>query len=124
MARERVPGEARVALVPEVVGKLKAAGYAIAVEPDAGRLAMVPDEAYAAVNSFTSEVCGQTVSVWGEARFVDRRLVRGTHRGRTTRTPSRSLISSRASPSETRGSSKKKTRRSRAQRLSRCWGRW
>ena len=48
MARERVPGEARVALVPEVVGKLKAAGYAIAVEPDAGRLAMVPDEAYAA----------------------------------------------------------------------------
>ena len=43
-----MPGEARVALVPEVVGKLKAAGYEIAVEPDAGRLALVPDEAYAA----------------------------------------------------------------------------
>ncbi len=55
MARERVPGEARVALVPEVVGKLKAAGYEIAVEPDAGRLAMVPDEAYATVGVAVTE---------------------------------------------------------------------
>jgi len=43
-----LPGEARVALVPEVVNKLKAAGYEIAAEPEAGRLAMVTDEAYAA----------------------------------------------------------------------------
>jgi len=36
------------------------------------------DEAYNAVSHFTSEVCGLTISVWGESRLVDRRLVRGT----------------------------------------------
>ena len=55
MARERLPGEARVALVPEVVGKLKTAGYEIAVEPDAGRLALVTDEAYAAAGVAVTE---------------------------------------------------------------------
>lgn len=36
------------------------------------------DEAYAAVSSFTTEVFDLAVTVWGEARLVDRRIVRGT----------------------------------------------
>jgi NAD(P) transhydrogenase subunit alpha len=55
VARERTPGEARVALVPELAGKLTAAGYQITVEPDAGRLAMIPDEAYAAAGVEVNE---------------------------------------------------------------------
>ncbi|HWJ51991.1 MAG TPA: NAD(P) transhydrogenase subunit alpha [Propionibacteriaceae bacterium] len=51
VARESEPGEARVALVPEVLGKLRAAGYDIAVQPGAGRLALVSDEAYAAAGA-------------------------------------------------------------------------
>jgi proton-translocating NAD(P)+ transhydrogenase subunit alpha len=51
VARESEPGEARVALVPEVLGKLRAAGYDIAVQPEAGRPALVPDEAYAAAGA-------------------------------------------------------------------------
>jgi H+-translocating NAD(P) transhydrogenase subunit alpha len=51
VARESVPGEARVGLVPELVGKLRAAGYDVAVQPGAGRLALVSEEAYAAAGA-------------------------------------------------------------------------
>jgi H+-translocating NAD(P) transhydrogenase subunit alpha len=46
VVREIVPGETRVALVPEVIGGLVTAGYEVMVEPGAGRGALVPDEAY------------------------------------------------------------------------------
>jgi NADPH-dependent 2,4-dienoyl-CoA reductase/sulfur reductase-like enzyme len=36
------------------------------------------DESYDAVSPFSTEVFGLTTTVWGEARLVDRRLVRGT----------------------------------------------
>ena len=55
VARESEPGEARVALVPELLGKLRAVGYDIAVEPGAGRLALVPDEAYAAAGAAVTQ---------------------------------------------------------------------
>jgi proton-translocating NAD(P)+ transhydrogenase subunit alpha len=51
VAAEPDAGEARVALVPELFGKLRTAGYEIAVQPGAGRLALVPDEAYAAAGA-------------------------------------------------------------------------
>ncbi len=47
MARETREGETRVALVPELVGKLTALGYDVAVEPEAGRHALIADEEYA-----------------------------------------------------------------------------
>lgn len=47
VARESAPGERRVALVPEAVGKLTAAGLEILVEAGAGAGALVPDQAYA-----------------------------------------------------------------------------
>ena len=46
VAKETAPGERRVALVPEVVGKLKAAGLDILVERDAGAGSSIPDAAY------------------------------------------------------------------------------
>jgi NAD(P) transhydrogenase subunit alpha len=47
IARETAPGERRVALVPETVAKLVAAGFEVVVEPGAGDAASFPDAAYA-----------------------------------------------------------------------------
>ena len=46
VAKETAPGERRVALVPEVLGKLKAAGLDVLVETGAGAGAAIPDAAY------------------------------------------------------------------------------
>ena len=46
IVRETAPGERRVALVPETVGKLTAGGFEVAVERDAGAAASFPDAAY------------------------------------------------------------------------------
>ena len=45
--KETAAGEQRVALVPEVVGKLKAKGLEILVQSGAGASALLPDEAFA-----------------------------------------------------------------------------
>ena len=47
VARETAAGERRVALVPEALGKLQAAGLEILVETGAGAGALIPDQAYA-----------------------------------------------------------------------------
>jgi proton-translocating NAD(P)+ transhydrogenase subunit alpha len=46
VARESAPGERRVALVPEALGKLTAAGLEVLVEEGAGLGALIPDSAY------------------------------------------------------------------------------
>ncbi len=46
VAKETAPGERRVALVPETLGKLQAAGAEIIVEAGAGAGASIPDSAY------------------------------------------------------------------------------
>ncbi len=46
VAREAAPGERRVALVPEALGKLTAAGLEILVETGAGAGAQIPDEQF------------------------------------------------------------------------------
>jgi NAD(P) transhydrogenase subunit alpha len=51
VARETAPGERRVALVPETVGKLAAAGFEVVVEPGAGVAASFPDDTYAAAGA-------------------------------------------------------------------------
>ncbi len=51
VARETAPGERRVALVPETVGKLSAAGFEVVVEPGAGQAASFPDDTYAAAGA-------------------------------------------------------------------------
>ena len=47
VAKETAPGERRVALVPELLGKLEAAGLDILVEQGAGAGAAIPDQAFA-----------------------------------------------------------------------------
>src|SRR5947209_953389 len=47
VTRETLQGERRVALVPETVGKLAAAGFELVVEPGAGDPASFPDDTYA-----------------------------------------------------------------------------
>jgi NAD(P) transhydrogenase subunit alpha len=47
VAKETAPGERRVALVPEALGKLTAAGLEVLVEAGAGAGAALPDQAYA-----------------------------------------------------------------------------
>jgi NAD(P) transhydrogenase subunit alpha len=47
VAKETAPGERRVALVPEVLGKLQAAGLEILVETGAGGGSAIPDSAFA-----------------------------------------------------------------------------
>jgi H+-translocating NAD(P) transhydrogenase subunit alpha len=44
--RETAPGERRVALVPEIVGKLVPAGFEVLVQREAGEAASFPDAAY------------------------------------------------------------------------------
>jgi len=46
--KETAPGELRVALVPEVVGKLVNAGHEVLVQRGAGDGALIPDEQYEA----------------------------------------------------------------------------
>jgi NAD(P) transhydrogenase subunit alpha len=64
--KESAPGERRVALVPEVVGKLIAAGHTVAVERGAGAEAFYPDAAY--------EKAGATLAD-GDALYRDAELV-------------------------------------------------
>src|ERR687885_2791898 len=45
--KETAPGERRVALVPEAVGRLVGAGFEVVVERGAGEAAAFPDEAFA-----------------------------------------------------------------------------
>ena len=51
VARETRAGEMRVAMVPELVGKLTGLGYDVAVEPGAGLHALISDEEYAAAGA-------------------------------------------------------------------------
>ena len=63
VAKETAPGERRVALVPEALGKLTAAGLEILVEKGAGAGALIPDEAYAEAGAkvvSTKDLYGQS----------------------------------------------------------------
>ena len=56
--KESAPGEHRVALVPETVQRLSAAGFEITVERGAGRGATFLDEAYAAAGATLADAAG------------------------------------------------------------------
>jgi NAD(P) transhydrogenase subunit alpha len=51
VVRETAPGERRVALVPEVIPRLRQAGVQVVVERDAGAGALIPDAAYTEVGA-------------------------------------------------------------------------
>ena len=55
VARETREGETRVAMVPELVGKLTDLGYEVLVEPDAGARAEYDDELYAEAGAIVTD---------------------------------------------------------------------
>jgi NAD(P) transhydrogenase subunit alpha len=59
--KETAAGEHRVALVPEVVGKLKDRELEVAVQAQAGAGALIPDEAYAAAGA---AIVADPAEVW------------------------------------------------------------
>jgi NAD(P) transhydrogenase subunit alpha len=59
--KETAAGEHRVALVPEVVGKLKALGLEVLVQRGAGAGALLPDDAFAAAGA---ELTDDAAEVW------------------------------------------------------------
>jgi NAD(P) transhydrogenase subunit alpha len=61
--RETTPGERRVALVPEVVGKLVPAGFEVLVQRGAGEAASFPDAAY-------EEAGARLVDDWADSDVV------------------------------------------------------
>jgi NAD(P) transhydrogenase subunit alpha len=61
--RETAAGERRVALVPEVVGKLTGGGFEVVVERSAGEAASFPDSAY-------EEAGARLVEDWADAEAV------------------------------------------------------
>jgi NAD(P) transhydrogenase subunit alpha len=66
---ERAPGERRVALTPEIVGKLIKSGNTVAVEHDAGASAGYPDAAYTAAGATIAASYAEAV---GDADVVVR----------------------------------------------------
>ncbi|HET7194520.1 MAG TPA: NAD(P) transhydrogenase subunit alpha [Nocardioides sp.] len=82
VTRETREGESRVAMVPELVGKLTALGYDVAVEPDAGRAAQFADDEYveagATVDESALDGADLVVSVQPLPNETIRRLPKGT----------------------------------------------
>ena len=82
VAAETRDGEARVALVPELVGKLTALGYDVAVEPGAGMHALLSDDEYvgAGATIVAEAITDADLVVSVQPLDVDRirRLRRGT----------------------------------------------
>ena len=67
VVKEIREGEARVAMVPELVGKLTGLGYDVAVEAGAGQLALFPDEEYVAAGATVPSALDDAL---GEADLV------------------------------------------------------
>lgn len=67
VAKEIVPGERRVALVPESVSKLTAAGFSVAVQQGAGQAAFFSDAEYRQAGA---AVVADKRALWGEADIV------------------------------------------------------
>jgi NAD(P) transhydrogenase subunit alpha len=66
VAKETAPGERRVALVPEALGKLTAAGLEVLVESGAGSGAAIPDQAYVDAGATvvsTADLYGQSDAI-------------------------------------------------------------
>ena len=82
VARETKDGESRVAMVPELVEKLTSLGYDLAVEPDAGRHALLADEEYAEAGATVTDDAFDGADVVVSVQPLDadrvRRLARGT----------------------------------------------
>jgi len=84
VAKETRDGESRVALVPELVGKLTGLGYDVAIEPGAGLHALVPDEEYAEAGATPDADALQGADVVVSVQPLDAGRIRRLVPGATT----------------------------------------
>jgi NAD(P) transhydrogenase subunit alpha len=84
VAKETRDGEARVAMVPELVGKLTGLGYDVAVEPGAGLHALLADEEYAEAGATVDVAAFDGADVVVSVQPLSAEQIRGLARGTTT----------------------------------------
>jgi len=84
VAKETREGETRVALVPELVGKLTGLGYVVAVEPGAGAGALHSDEEYVAAGAEIAEDATDGATMIVSVNPLDASTVRRLAVGTTT----------------------------------------
>ncbi|HET9873283.1 MAG TPA: NAD(P) transhydrogenase subunit alpha [Propionibacteriaceae bacterium] len=84
IARERQSSEARVALVPEVLSGLVAAGYEVALEPGAGKGAMIPDDAFEQAGGVIDDRALWTADLVVSVQPLEVGLLRGLRSGTAT----------------------------------------
>jgi NAD(P) transhydrogenase subunit alpha len=84
VAKETREGESRVALVPELVGKLTGLGYDVAVAPGAGAAALHTDEEYTAAGAEVVEEPWSDAAVVVSVNPLDASVVRRLPAGTAT----------------------------------------
>jgi H+-translocating NAD(P) transhydrogenase subunit alpha len=84
VAKETRDGESRVAVVPELVGKLTGLGYDVAVEPGAGLHSLLTDEEYAEAGATVDEAAFDGADLVVSVQPLDADRIRRLSRGTTT----------------------------------------
>jgi NAD(P) transhydrogenase subunit alpha len=84
VAKETRDGESRVAMVPELVGKLTTLGYDVAVEPGAGLHALLADEEYADAGAVVDAAAFEGADLVVSVQPLTAEQIRGLARGTTT----------------------------------------
>jgi proton-translocating NAD(P)+ transhydrogenase subunit alpha len=84
VTRETRDAEARVAMVPELVGKLTGLGYDVAVEPGAGAHALISDEEYVAAGATVADNALRGAALVLSVQPLPLDVVRGLPAGTTT----------------------------------------
>ena len=84
VAKETSDGEARVAMVPELVGKLTSLGYEVAVEPGAGLHSLISDEEYAEAGAVIDHSAYTGADLVVSVQPLSSQQIRRLERGTTT----------------------------------------
>jgi NAD(P) transhydrogenase subunit alpha len=84
VAKETREGEARVAMVPDLVGKLTTLGYDVLVEPGAGRHALIADEDYAEAGATLDPDALDAAELVVSVQPLDAANIRRLQQGATT----------------------------------------
>jgi NAD(P) transhydrogenase subunit alpha len=84
VVKETRDGETRVAMVPELVGKLTGLGYDVCVEPGAGSGALISDDEYTEAGATVDEQALETADVVVAVQALDVDNIRRLRKGTTT----------------------------------------
>ncbi len=84
IVKETLEGEARVAMVPELVVKLKDLGYDVSVEPGAGHLAQYSDEEFSDAGALLDESAIEYADLVLSVQPLTSQQVRGLRTGAAT----------------------------------------